>query len=463
MDRIPPEILLHISDFLDGAAPSQTRLHDEPRHDMLDDRVLPKLKTASLVCKAWRILALPSLFRHILWRPKMSSLRAFTLNPISLLRFLDDHKLGRGVTSFTLIVDFEDKEANSKRITPVIRTVDLEWLWDQLFSVIDPLRFTMIAPPSTLAAFMSRMLFLDDAWSFGIPYHILSLARATRDPLRGKSSGHHLETHLSDLHISTFEQSAARASQSSWSAAAAGASTSSPSTSTSCTVRSRKAPACPLFTARPWTSLLLNEGSSIKVYKTYEFFLRQPPSMLGALLGCEEYPNDTPLLPPTVTDLNYVAIFPLSSHFETLLRHLPPLDRLFVQLTPRPGNGILQDRDETAHVDLADLWLERNTAYSCIVRELTTDPSALDDAGHGHDHNRSWTALRVFESGDAADQEAWEMAVKFVERESEAWRVEREGVFVKRDADGNTPSPVGSEVDGHAGAAASGQGQLLSV
>ncbi|KAI1767119.1 hypothetical protein GGR53DRAFT_143535 [Hypoxylon sp. FL1150] len=448
MDRVPPEILLHIFDFLDGTAPSQARLHDQPSYGMLEveDQLSLRLKSVSLVCKDWRTFVLPSLFRHIQWKPKMSSLRAFTLNPIPLLRFLEDNKLDRSVTTFTLIVDFVDREADARHVTPEIRTVDLEWLWDQLFSVIDPLRFTIIAPPTTLAAFMSRMLFLDDAWSFSIPYHILSLGRTTRGSLNGKSSSYNIEAHLSDLHLSNLEPSTARTSQ-----PAAPPS----SSSASCPTRNRKPPACPLFTIRPWTSLLLNEGSFIKVYQTYEFFFRRPPSMLGALLGGEEYPNNTSLIPSTVTDFNYIAIFPLASHFETLLRHLPRVERLFVQLTPGPENQILQNEEEIRHIDMTDLWLERNTAYGSLIRELTLDG----------DQPGNWAGLRVFESGDAADREAWEMAVQFVERsevETGAWKVERDGVFVKHDEDGNPPDAK-EDVDGHAGAVVSPGGQLLSV
>lgn len=175
--------------------------------------------------------------------------------------------------------------------------------------------------------------------------------------------------------------------------------------------------------------------------------------MLGALLGCEEYPNDTLLIPPTITDFNYIAIFPLSSHVETLLRHLPKLNRLFLQLTPSPGNPILQDEEEMKHIDPADLWMERNTAYSSLMRELTLDT----------DHPGNWATLRIFESGDAADKEAWQMAVRVMERSDvDNWKVEREGVFVKVDEDGNTPG-VEQDVDGHTGATISHEGQLLSV
>ncbi|KAI0853069.1 hypothetical protein F5Y00DRAFT_225331 [Daldinia vernicosa] len=435
MDRIPPEILLHVFDFLDDPAPSQVRLRDQPSDDMLDAKSLysQPLKTVSLICKTWRSLVLPSLFRHILWRPKISSLSAFTLNPIPLLRFLEDNRLDRAVATFTMIVDFVDRDASAKQITPEIRSVDLEWLWDQLFSVIDPLRFTIITPPNTLASFLSRMLFLDDAWSFSIPYHILSLARTTRHS-HGKLNTH-TESSNPDIHPSSSQHQPSTATIQ---VASAGIPT------TSCSIRCRRPPPCPLFTVRPWTSLLLNEGSSTRVYRTYEFFLRRPPSMLGALLGCEEHPNDTPLIPPTIIDFNYIAIFPLSSHFEMLLQNLPKLDRLFVQLTPGPENRILEAEDEMKHIDPADLWMERNTAYSSLMRELTFD---ADPAVYP----RNWASLRVFESGDAADHEAWDMAVQFVERSgAKGWKVERPGVFVKEDEEGNYPN-TDREVDGHVG------------
>ncbi|KAI1140016.1 hypothetical protein F5Y05DRAFT_303674 [Hypoxylon sp. FL0543] len=431
MDRVPPEVLLHVFEFLDGPAPSQVRLRDQPSDGMLD--VVPQLsqslKTVSFVCKAWRSLVLPSLFRHILWRPKISSLSAFTLNPIPLLRFLEDKRLDRGVTTFTMVVDFVDKEADARHITPEIRSVDLEWLWDQLFSVIDPLRFTMIAPPTTLAAFMSRMLFLDDAWSFSIPYHILSLARTKRGSPRDKSSSAHIETHLSDLQLSTRERDTSTASQSVAASSSAG-------------IRYRKPPACPLFTIRPWTSILLNEGSSVKVYRTYEFFLRRPPSMLGALLGCEEHPNNTPLIPPTIVDFNYIAVFPLSSHLEILVQHLPKVERLYVQLAPGSGNRLLEDEDELKYIDPADLWLERNTAYNSLMRELTAGTSLAGIA-------KNWSSLQVFESGDAEDKDSWDMAVEFIKRSGiKGWVEEREGVLVKLDEDGNEPGAE-RDIDGH--------------
>ncbi|KAI1336660.1 hypothetical protein F5Y15DRAFT_426856 [Xylariaceae sp. FL0016] len=431
MDRIPVEVLLLIYDFLDGPAPSERRLHDQPSHDMLQapsDALCP-LKGASLVSKSWRTLLLPILFRHVQWKPKVSSLRAFTLNPIPLLRFLVENRIARDVVTFTLVITFYDQAAVDSQQTSEIRPADLEWLWDQLFSVLDPLRFTVIARPTTLAALLSRMLFLDEAWAFDVPYHILSLARSTREPQSPAAEGERAGVPETEPHLpGSADESAGDPPP-----------PAEPSTPerhwrrrrpASLAVRPRKPPPCPLFTARPWTSLLLNEGSSTKVYRVYEFFLRRPPSMLGALLGCEEHPNDAPLLPASVVDLSYVAIFPLSSHVETLLRHLPPrLRRLFVRLTPGPGCGILGDARAMRHIDPADLWMERDTAYGFLMRELASPVG-------------NWAALRVFESGDASDREAWDMVVQTLEDSgTNAWRVEREGVLVRR-ADGEEETPL---------------------
>ncbi|KAI1178573.1 hypothetical protein F4777DRAFT_76665 [Nemania sp. FL0916] len=418
MDAIPPEILLQIFDYVPGPAPSETRLHEQPSLDLLNTHPecpTASLKAVSLVSTAWRSLALPCLFRHVLWKPRVYSLSAFTLNPIPLLRFLTENKLSRAVTTFTMIIDYDDSAATDYLIAPQIRPTDLEWLWDQLFSVIDPLRFTVLARPTSLAAILSRMLYLDDAWSFAIPYHILSLARPTR-------------------------RLGAKYNQDDNQPSAPPAPSVRRRTALSLPARAKTPVPSPLFTVRPWTSLLLNEGSSTKVYRVYEYFLRRPPSMLGALLGCEEFPNDTALIPPTVVDFNYISIFPLSSHFEILLEHLPKVERLYVQLIPKPGNEILQDAEEMKHVQPSDFWMERDTAFDLLMRELTS----IDNL------RANWNTLRVFETGDAAaDQGFWHFVVEYLKNSNmEEWKVERRGVFVRHIDDGK-PLGWSQEVNGH--------------
>lgn len=466
VELLPPEIVLSIFSWLDTTPPSERNMYDQPSDMMLrGESGHVNIKHASLVSKTWRTMALPLLFRHVAWTPPVSSLSAFSLNPIPLLRFLEEQGLGRFVTTFTLLVDFVDRDAESRDISPQIRPVDLEWLFDQIFSVVDPLRFTVIAPPTTLAAFMSRMLFLEDAWSFSIPYHVLSLSRPTRtQDIEDKVSQGRSRTGAV-VSRSTAERHRATARRQQHG------------------LRRGQPPTCPLFTIRPWTSILLNEGSSTKVYRTYEFFLRQPPSMLSALLGCGEYPNDRPLIPPSVEDFNYIAVFPLSSHFATLVRHLPRVKRLYVQLAPlEGGRAFLDDRREMAQIDPADLWMERDMSYGFVVRKMVAAANAAtaaaeaiaaadqDSGHHGSGYatdsddneitadwagvagvqfgeisavtttlntmnNRNWAELEIFESGDAAiDAEAWDMAVQALKRQSGPmrwWKVQDRGKIVR--------------------------------
>ncbi|KAI1362586.1 hypothetical protein F5Y08DRAFT_271059 [Xylaria arbuscula] len=416
MDLIPTEILLQIFEYLDTPAPSEAYLHDEPSLDLLTNQpghLRSPLKAASLVSRSWRSILLPRLFSHVLWKPDVYSLSAFTLNPIPLLRFLAENDLAHRVISFTLVVDFHDPAAIDHQVAPQIRTTDLEWLWDQLFSVIDPLRFTICSRPTTLAALLSCMLYLNDAWFFDIPYHILSLSRSSR---QGKAKSDRTSSSLSADTRTTHAISSRQITPSPLVTPAT-------SSVSRCHATSSRQPApCPLFTIRPWTSLLLNEGSSTKVYRVYEFYLRRPPSILGALLGCEEFPNNVPLFPDTIVDFSYVAIFPLASHFQILLEHLPRIDRLFVQLQAKPESGILENGDEMRHIDPNDLWLERDTSYTVLMRELILSNNPRDN----------WRMLRVFESGDFIDSEAWELVTQiFDRRETEEWEVERPGVFIR--------------------------------
>jgi len=362
---LPNELLSQIVSFLDVAVPSATRLHDQPSPDLLRlDPSQRNLKGASLVSQLWRSVALPLLFKHVLWYldawdfPALfDGIRNGQAPPP--LKFLRDKGLG-GDTVESFVVVLEDSKGSYPDVTIKFLGLDLtgrdeslaygreyNWLWASIFEAVNPLRFTLIARPRLMATVLSRTLYLCDEWSFELKEHVLSLSRHERiipptcapDTHRPESSSSHL------------------------------------------------------FVCRPWTGVLLNEGSQTRVYKTYEFYLKRPPSILAALLGAEEnFPNNYPLLGPYISDFSYVAIFPLSSHFQTLVENLPShLDRLFVQLVPR--NDILRDGREMKHIDTNDLWMERNTAYSMLMKELF-NPSPQS----------RWLDLKVFESGDSADK-----------------------------------------------------------
>ena len=117
----------------------------------------------------------------------------------------------------------------------------------------------------------------------------------------------------------------------------------------------------------------------------------------------------------------------MASHFSSLTRNLPRLDSLYVQLVPR--NNILEMPSRMAQVEMEDLWMERNSCYALLMRELFNAPP-IGNFKH----------LQVFESGDAADKDAWNMAVEYIKRAGNGWQVAGEGVF-ERNPEDLTPEP----------------------
>lgn len=97
--------------------------------------------------------------------------------------------------------------------------------------------------------------------------------------------------------------------------------------------------------------------------------------------------------------MNYIAIFPMQTHFAALVDNLPSLERIYVQIVPR--NNALDDPERMLDVEPTDLWMERNNCYAHMVRELFGAPPT-----------RNYKYLQQFESGDAADRDAWLMAGK---------------------------------------------------
>lgn len=360
ISSLPTEMLSHIFSFLDTTSPSDLRLHDQPHVHMLKnpDISSQNLKNLSLVSKQWRAIVLPLLFRYAVWyldRFDLMQLEQFKSDPdsIPLRSFVQVNNLTPYINTMTLVVvknpqgrTAHGEAALSRRgdgsghyaYSPdplgsmtragaerdIVFNEDSNWLWDLIFGVFDPLRFTLVASPRMLASLLARMLFLGDEWNFDQSHHILSLSRLSRKPTPRANT-------KPEPQPDTLETEASLSS--------------APPSSRP----SRRVP-CALFTIRPWNALLLNEGSSTRVYKNYEYYHKRPPSMLGALLGAEEFPNDESLIPPSIRDLSYVGIFPLSTHFNTLVQNLPPIDRLFVQLVPR--NDILKDKREMQHLDM---------------------------------------------------------------------------------------------------------------
>ncbi|KAB5554441.1 F-box domain-containing protein [Coniochaeta sp. 2T2.1] len=423
-DALPPELVSHIFSFLDSPAPSELQLREQPNPSALSSPSDTHLKSVSRVSKRFRAIVSPLLFRHIIWpfdrwdlvypgpKPGFEFDAAGNFIDLPLLSFIRENGLGWCVQSITLAVSGQYRLAapgwTSRWRQHSARSEDTNWLWKLLFKEMDPKRITIIALPRMLASLLSRMIFLGDAWTFRDQYHILSLDRRTPESLeRWKPAPPPSSSRETPVENETT----------------------TPPSSSEPWGDPTKPIKTVLFTIRPWKSVLLNEGSSHRVYKTYEFFLKRPPSILGSLLGCEEAPNDEPLIPPSVRSFSYIAIFPLSSHFNSLVNHLPKIDNLYVQLVPR--NSILDDKEEMRNIQVGDLWMERNTCYSLVMRALFGAEMGIGFDDENINPDNGWNTLKVFESGDAADREAWHMAVEYVRASRTPWTVMADGVLVK--------------------------------
>ncbi|PKS07726.1 hypothetical protein jhhlp_006334 [Lomentospora prolificans] len=388
---LPTELHFQILSYLDVDPPSYSRFTNRPTPHMLESESERPLKNASEVNKKWRSVALPLLFRHTIWRLQPYRLIQLSdcTNPrdIRLIKFLIDHNICDRIDSMVLLVEppLDDDDEVDIQPPPEALLANCEILWDTLFSVIDPLRFTIISRPARFGLLLAIPLDFREYWSYGSHEHILSFSRDSR-----------FVTPPPQL----------------------------PASDSVLSIRSK------LFTIRPWTATLLNEGCNLGVYRTYDHHRKHPPSILSALLsgphtaGLHTFLADRPLLAPSVQDFSYIAEFPIADHFLKLVQHLPLLRRLYVQLVPKPH--ILKDDYEMRNIDPRDLWMERNASYAALMTSLFTwTPST------------NWRSLRVFESGDTADKQAWDMAAHFVlHAQTKKWAIEREGVFVWEEPDG---------------------------
>ncbi|RFU33358.1 hypothetical protein B7463_g3012, partial [Scytalidium lignicola] len=403
---LPDEILADIFTYLDSPPPSPPRLYKEPNFEVTDS-TSTSLKDISRVSSRWRQIALPLLFRHArlkVWGNKISLLRRSTIHewfsPLS--DFLTKKSLGPVVLSFTLCVESDRSLPTAQERHSMI---EFSNFWEFFFKILDPIDILIVAPVRVVGIISGCHVSMQDAFFLDCPYHYLLLQREISDP---HSSIHNVSPVLNASDTQSGPSHDPSTSQTSSIIHHLDNHTTTKSTST-------------IFTIRPWTKLLLNEGSFIKAYSMDSYWMREPPSILDHLLGGAAH-NYPAIIPDSIHTLSYIGIFPIASHFAIITRNLPMIDRLYVQLVPR--SDILENPSKMVNVDSEDLWMERNTCYALLMREMFNVPPT-DNYKH----------LKEFESGDAADRDSWHMAVEYVKRDGNGWKVAGDGVFVKNPQD----------------------------
>ena len=383
--RLPNEVLDIIFAFYDNPAPSASRLCREPDFQLTacNNAVL---KAVSCVCKSWRPAALPILFRHARFFLQYGIDAPgpdLDVEVTPFLDFIQQEDFGSIVETFVLGISDGVEEANYRPSDCQLRNIVT--FWHSLFKVVDAVRITIVAPPAVLGSLTCCFVDSDEVPNFQIPYHILSLSRAVKAELRTSDIGK----------------------------------------------RSKRYSPCHkygLFNIRPWSSLLLNEGSFLNAYRLpdEERRWRRPPSILHDLVGVNA-PHPKALIPATVRSLSYIAICPFWLHFTHLNDNLPRLSRLYLQFVPI--EELAMDYWQREEVDVDTLELQRSCCYDELLGKLLRHD--YPDLYRIPDNYRY---LREVKIGGAAVDPSWSGEVETRIKETVAdrhlaWRMEETGVL----------------------------------
>ncbi|KAF2812540.1 uncharacterized protein BDZ99DRAFT_461210 [Mytilinidion resinicola] len=256
-------------------------------------------------------------------------------------KFLRDHNLRHKVDSLVVVAqrDYEpDFGYSTNTVDGRMYTYHaVQDLWKSVFTLLNPERVVVAAPPGTLATLTETSTLSSDGWAFEMFCHYLELRQDRPKKLESEMKAEELALQRPDGYVlGTGPVTGDRSSL--------------------------------LIYARPWTHIGYNEGNSVPVYSTYEYHLKQTPKVLYLVLA--RLGKETCCY---VRSLTFVAIFPFSSHMRTMLRSMrkvPTLKQLRVQLAPGKENNILTDRIRMRKAQRGDLWMELDGCYSKIAEFL---------------------------------------------------------------------------------------------
>lgn len=318
LESLPNELLDYIISSVAAPPPSLARLQQPPSHRIAKNSTRD-LKNLSRVSSGLCALVRPRLFAHACF--DLRNERAF-------LDFVAQSDLKRHITS--IVVKGNDSPESRE---------DPYW-WRRVLCELDPLRITVVAPPSYIGAMLGTQIYEGHSWAFEIPLQVLHLERDAR-----QDGSALLENHSS------------------------------------------------LLSARDWQSLEFNEASSLKAYHHYEYFLFRVPSVFGQW-GTLAHPPDRPADLPSTLSLNrlttfsYTAVFPFYNHADLVLGAvslMTSLESLTTQLAPCQNDRVIET-EQRGSIDPSDPWMELVTGYTLIADAV------------GHLGNRG--CLRRFQARD---------------------------------------------------------------
>ncbi|KAJ3545904.1 hypothetical protein NM208_g2270 [Fusarium decemcellulare] len=447
MPSLPNEVLGHIFSFLDVDSPSpleKTHLYNEPfnmvkailvprKLDNLRDDFYPNhpIKAASMVCTSWRAAILRILYRHVIWCTaciKQPVEENTNTSHLPFIEFLLRNDLARSVKSVSILLHYSQTSRHSLDLgdeTGVLRPGtsghgelfypgvqqfesedqrvpsqlwDNNWLWESIFQHLDPLRFTLISSPALLLSLFSRDIVIPRRKVVFPPYDIVSFSREPEQTF-GLSRPF--------LDPNTPE-----------------------------------AIPCTLFTIRPWEHLLINEGSTVDIWRTAfpeDYFV---PSLLPVLLNSSDA-CIKPLL-PNLASLSYISVHPHHSISRHLILKLPPVKSLYLQFAPKDGPEADEESLRPSRISQDSMGAAMITGTICLPSTIRSDralaciqlcPRAI--GARGNPRTRAWAGLQHLVCREVLDEEAWQTVEPFHERFREAGRLKLrhvgDGVFLRVD------------------------------
>ncbi|EXJ69569.1 uncharacterized protein A1O5_07605 [Cladophialophora psammophila CBS 110553] len=305
----PNEILSRIISFLDTPSPFDDEILQKPKSALTPFESEAGIELTTIKASALKNLTLTCRFLRALTLPVL--FKHAVLHPLLLSDFL----------SFLKSHDLSQHVVSVVAHVPGhYNHVHPAW-WARLLNEVPATRLSIIAAPEVFAELARISLWSSDAWAFDMAFQILQLDQSPEAA--------RMRIDYDDL---------------------------------------------PNFlVARPWQNMVVNEGSSLLAYTTYEFFLRRTPSLLTALHLNSSGPGDA--LFANLLSFDFVAIFPFYNHVDEVLkcvRKMRRLRRLFVKLCPEPESTWFRDEIEAAGgaLDIHDPWNECETSWTLIAHSV---------------------------------------------------------------------------------------------
>ena len=210
-----------------------------------------------------------------------------------------------------------------------------KFIWPRMVEVVDRVdapSVTIMLPPSVFADILPYDLNLEHAWAFDIDYQIVHLKMP-----RGTVAPKTPENAVKDRNV---------------------------------------------FALRPWTHCTYNEGSSIKVYSTYEYYFKDKPSPFCAW-NFQHFSRAMENSLHHITSLDIIAVFPTNLWwFGKGITSMPNLRSLRMQLAPTPANNVLDDPSSLGKCQPKDLWMEFENLYDSLIGSLVNGDTRLRSIEH---------------------------------------------------------------------------------